>query len=88
MSAFQTMQQFACLKKIKITLGTIQVLPQQKGGWVGSESGNFCRFTVLFMLTSVGGLKKSQKHDDVILECSLKKRKGQKPIAYQNLSRE
>ena len=31
--------------------GTIQVLRQQRGGWVGSENGNFCWFTVLFMLT-------------------------------------
>ena len=23
------------------TLGTIQVLPHQRGGWVGSENGNF-----------------------------------------------
>ena len=23
-------------------LGTIQVLRQQRGGWVGSENGNFC----------------------------------------------
>ena len=31
--------------------GTIQVLRQQRGGWVWSENGNFCWFTVLFMLT-------------------------------------
>ena len=35
--------------------GAIQVLRQQRGGWVGSENGKFCCFTVLFMLTSVGG---------------------------------
>ena len=36
------------------SFGTIQVLRQQKGGWVGSENGNFCWFTVLFMLKWVG----------------------------------
>ena len=32
-------------------LGTIQVLCQQRGWWVGSENDNLCWFTLLFMLT-------------------------------------
>ena len=39
-------------------LGTIQVLRQQRSGWMGSENGNFFWFTVLFMLC-VGGPKKT-----------------------------
>ena len=27
---------------IKFGFGTIQVLRQQRGGWVGSDNGNFC----------------------------------------------
>ena len=37
-------------QRLDFGLGTIQVLPRQRGGWVGSENGNFCWFTVLFML--------------------------------------
>ena len=49
-------------------LGTIKVLRQQR---LGSENGNFCWFTILFMPTKVGGWAwKSQKHADVILEWS------------------
>ena len=29
------------LAMLNITLGTIQVLRHQRGGWVGSENGNF-----------------------------------------------
>ena len=41
--------------------GTIQVLRQQRGGWVGSENGNFCWFTVHTIYAKVSrwmGLKK------------------------------
>jgi hypothetical protein len=30
------------LRLVESTYGTIQVLRQQRGGWVGSENGNFC----------------------------------------------
>ena len=57
----------------KFSFMTIQVLRQQRSGWVESENGNFCWFTVLFMLTYVGGWAyKSQTHAYVILEWSLK----------------
>ena len=49
------------------------VLRHQRGGWVGSENGNSWWFTVLKIIKELGGwAQKSQKHDDVILECPLR----------------
>ena len=53
-------------------LGTIQVLPQQRGGWMGSEDGNFLLIysTIYADVGGWVGLKK-QKKSYVTLEWSL-----------------
>ena len=40
---------------LPLYLETIQVLRHQRGGWVGSEKGNSCRFTVLQIIKELGG---------------------------------
>ena len=42
-------------RSLVIVYGTIQVLRQQRSGWVGSKNGNFCWFTVLPIYSDVGG---------------------------------
>ena len=44
-------QKFHILFSIDNSIWAIQVWRQRRGEWVGSENGNFCWFTVLFMLT-------------------------------------
>ena len=67
-----------------ITLGTIQVLCQQRGGWVwvqtrgkrgkntqGKNVWGYHWFFIKEQIYMVGGSTKGQKHADVILEWSL-----------------